>query len=251
VSALYERTGDGAYLPSPLTRGPWDPAAQHGGAPAALIGGALEHPGMRLARVTYELLRPVPLAELALETEVTRPGRRVQLVEARLRAGDELVVRASALRLRRGEGPAAGDPEPSLPPPEGGRAKLGTEPTFANEANDIRFVHGGYDTPGPAATWLRLTVPVVAGEPTSPAQRALAAADFGNGVSAALDWDAWSFINPDLTVYLERDPEGEWIALDAVTRLEPDGTGTAESVLHDERGRFGRAVQALLVQARR
>src|SRR5205807_1272436 len=160
-------------------------------------------------------------------------------------------ARVSGLYERIGDGPAAGDTEPALPPPEGGRAKLGTEPTFANEANDIRFVHGGYDTPGPAATWLRLTVPVVAGEPTSPAQRALAAADFGNGVSAALDWDAWSFINPDLTVYLERDPEGEWIALDAVTRLEPDGTGTAESVLHDERGRFGRAVQALLVQARR
>jgi len=121
VSALYEATTDGAFAPSELTRGsPGRRPAQHGGAPAALIGRALETPGMRLARVTIELVRPVPLTELRLQTEVVRPGRRVgQLVEARLHAGDELVVRALALRLRRGEGPRpAGEP---VEPPPGGR----------------------------------------------------------------------------------------------------------------------------------
>ena len=97
---------------------------------------------------------------------------------------------------------------------------------------------------------MRLTVPVVKGEDPSGAQRALAAADFGNGFSAVLDWDAWAFINPDLTVYLERDPVGEWIALDARTRLNGDGTGLAESVLFDQTGRVGRAVQALLILPR-
>jgi hypothetical protein len=78
----------------------------------------------------------------------------------------------------------------------------------------------------------------------------LAAADFGNGISSVLDWSEHVFINPDLTVHLEREPEGEWIALDARTRIAPDGTGVAESVLSDERGRVGRAVQALLVDRR-
>ena len=92
---------------------------------------------------------------------------------------------------------------------------------------------------------------MVAGEEPSALQRALAAADFGNGVSAALDWSAWAFINPDLTVYLEREPVGPWVGLDAQTRVGPDGIAVAESVLHDERGRIGRAVQALLVEPRR
>jgi hypothetical protein len=78
----------------------------------------------------------------------------------------------------------------------------------------------------------------------------MAAADFGNGVSAVLDWDAFAFINPDLTVYLERDPVGRWIGLDARTRVAADGTALAESVLFDERGRVGRALQSLLVQPR-
>jgi hypothetical protein len=207
---------------------------------------------MRLARVTLELVRPVPLTELRVETEIVRPGKRVRLVEGRLYAGDELVVRALALLIARGEGPAAGAPTPPPPPPGNVRARLGDEDnTFASTANDIRFVRGGYDEPGPGTAWVRLTVPVVAGEQTTPVQRALAAADFGNGFSAVLDWDAWAFVNPDLTVYFERDPEGEWIALEAVTRLAGDGTGVAESVLYDETGRFGRAVQALLVRARR
>jgi len=122
--------------------------------------------------------------------------------------------------------------------------------SFASTANDIRFVRGAYERPGPATAWVRLTVPVVAGEEATGVQRALGAADFGNGFSAVLDWDRWAFINPDLTVYLERDPVGEWIALEAQTRLQPDGTGVAESVLFDQTGRFGRAVQALLIQPR-
>jgi hypothetical protein len=250
VTCLYEPVSGGVYAPTELTRGPWDPRAQHGGAPAALLGGALEADGMRLARLTLELVRPVPLTELRVETEVVRPGRRVQLVEGRVHAGDELVVRGLALRLARAEGPSAG--EPVAPPPPRGeeRSRLGTGRTFAVEANDIRFVRGAYAEPGPATAWVRLTVPVVADRPTTPVQRALAAADFGNGFSAVLEWDAWSFINPDLTVYFERDPVGEWIALDALTRLAGDGTGLAESVLFDERGRFGRAVQALLIQPR-
>jgi Thioesterase-like superfamily len=259
MDALYESLGDGLYRPSDLTRGPWDPGAQHGGAPAALLAGLLERadPGadMRMARITYELLRPVPLADLRAEARVVRPGRRVQLVRAQLSADDQVVVSALALRLRRGQGPSAGGERGAPPGPEKARAERfphedQTQRSFAGVANDIRFVEGHYSEPGPALAWLSLRTPVVAGEPVSGVQRAAAAADFGNGVSAALDWNTYAFINPDLTLYLERDPEGEWIALDAVTRLASDGTGTAESVMSDRAGRIGRAVQGLLVQPR-
>jgi acyl-Coa thioesterase superfamily protein len=75
-------------------------------------------------------------------------------------------------------------------------------------------------------------------------------ADVGNGVSATLDYRRFLFINVDLTVHLERMPAGEWICVDAVTLPQPNGVGTAESVLSDREGRIGRAVQTLLVSGR-
>ena len=107
---------------------------------------------------------------------------------------------------------------------------------------------GHLDRPGPATAWFRLRVPVVAGEVPTPAQRAMAVADFGNGISSELEFGSHLFINPDLTVYLHRDPVGEWVCLDARTRFGPPGTGMAESALWDGRGRIGRAIQSLYVE---
>ena len=261
MTALFVPAGDGLWTPDEATRGPWNPEHQHGGAPAALLGGLIERaePGseLRLARVTIELVRPVPLVPLRAQVEIVRPGKRVQLVEARLLAGDQLVVRALALRLRRDEESAAPPSEDGPPAPgepgDGEELRLPFvhpgQPMFGHDGVEVRYVHGDWGT-GPAFVWIGLRMAVIEGEEPSAAQRALAAADFGNGVSAVLDWGEWAFINPDLTVYLERDPVGRWIGLDAQTRIGPDGTALAESVLHDERGRFGRALQALLVAPR-
>jgi hypothetical protein len=123
-------------------------------------------------------------------------------------------------------------------------------PSFAQEGTDIRYVAGSWASGGPATTWLALRRPVVAGAEPSPVQRALAAADFGNGVSAVLDWERHVFINPDLSVHLARDPQGEWICLDATTTIAPDGTGQTTSTLFDAVGEFGRAAQALYVDRR-
>jgi len=260
TDALFEVVGDDVVRATDLTRGPWDPGAEHGGAPAALIGRAIERtqPGadMRVARVTIELLRPVPLGELRVETEVVRPGRRVQLVAARLWAGDTLAVQALGLRIRRAPGVspavAATDPVPApLPGPEAhARFVVAEGRSFPSDGCELRFARGSFTEAGPAVVWIRLGVPVVAGETPSGLQRALAAADFGNGVSAVLDWDTQVFINPDLTVHLERDPVGEWIGLDAETTIGADGTGQATTTLYDERGRVGRGVQSLYVDRR-
>ncbi|HEU4656097.1 MAG TPA: thioesterase family protein [Capillimicrobium sp.] len=262
--ALYDRVGDGRVRASALTRGPWDPASQHGGAPAALLAGAIEavEPGaeLRVARVTFELLRPVPVDELRVEAELVRPGRRVQLVAARLLHGDAVVVQALALRVRRAAGVAPvvapGGPAPyPLPSADGAHAAAppgssDREPSFATAGVDIRFASGDYRVPGPAFAWIALRAPVVAGADPSPLQRAMAAADFPNGLSSVLDWDEHLFINPDLSVHLERDPVGEWIGLDAETSIGDDGTGQAIATLYDARGRIGRAVQSLYVDRR-
>jgi hypothetical protein len=120
---------------------------------------------------------------------------------------------------------------------------------FAFDAIEIRFVAGAWGG-GPSTAWFRLRRPIVAGEVPSGLQRLAAAGDFGNGMSSILSWDDYLYINPDLTLYVEREPIGEWIGLDAQTRIARDGVGVAESVLYDLRGRVGRATQALLVAPR-
>ena len=113
----------------------------------------------------------------------------------------------------------------------------------------MRFVRGSFAEPGPATAWIRLRVPLVAGEATSALSRVAAAADFGNGVSWVLTReDGYRFINPDLTIYLHRHPAGEWVALEATTSPDPHGVGLAESRLYDERGPIGRSVQSLLIE---
>ncbi len=253
TAALFEQA-DGHLVATELTTGPWDPRAQHGGAPAALIMRALEalpapH-GLALARVTYELLRPVPVGALALSAEVVRPGRRVQMLEASLRELDGTeVVRARAVQVRRAQSAVdTGRGEPPAGPETGndGGFRPRRRPMFAPDAIELRFVRGSFGG-GDATAWFHLHVPVVAGEEPTPLQRLAAAADFGNGISSPLSWDEYLFINPDLTVYIEREPAGEWIGLEATTRIAPGGIGLSESVLYDTRGRVGRALQSLLV----
>ena len=256
MSAFYERDGD-AFVPSELTRGPWDPGAQHAGPPSALLGRAVEAEGTLIGRMTIEVLRPVPLAPLAVTSGVIRPGRNVELLEAALYeagGGDRPpIARATAWRLRTDDGVAALDSGPPPPGPEAG----GERPFFPtgqdvgyHTAMDYRFVDGGFIEPGPARVWLRMRQPLVAGEPVSPLARVLVAADSGNGVSAALDYRRHLFINTELSVHLVREPAGEWVLLDAITYVGPHGVGLSESVLYDETGRLGSAAQTLLVRRR-
>jgi len=258
---VFTAAEDGLFTPSAHARGPWDPRALHGGAPAALITAAFERlqPGaeLQIARLGFEYLRPVPLAPLALSTRIVRPGRRVQELAAELSAGDEVVCRASALRVRE---IAAGVPladegeERPMAAPESGRPvefslNGSDEPSFAASSMEMRWLEDPW-APGPARVWMRLRRPLLAGAETSPLARLAASADFGNGVGAALPFDRFLFINADLSIHLQRQPRGEWIGLHARTLLHPGGTGLAESVLHDRGGPVGRAFQTLVVEPR-
>ena len=257
MEAFFIAHGD-AFAATAFTRGPWDPGAQHGGPPSALIGRALERceprEEMRIARVTFDILRPVPIATLRVEARLVRPGRSVELLEATLRdeAGTDL-VRATAWRIRTSDTGIEAHEEPPPPGPEDGahRPFFPTgEDVGYHTAMEFRFVAGAFLEPGPATVWMRARVPVVAGEEPTPLQRVLVAADSGNGASATLDWRDHLFINCDLTVHLARHPVDEWVCLDAVTQPEPDGVGIADTALYDTRGKIGRAVQSLLVAKR-
>jgi hypothetical protein len=264
------------YIPTELTRGPWDANSQHAGPPAALIGREIARLGREgereLGRVTYEILRPVPIAPLTVDARVVRPGRAVELVEASLADADGEVIRARAWLLRRGDvdipsglssddGPGALGTSPStlrpgFAPPGPDEAEPGRFPDTGQDvgyhtAMEYRFVRGGFVEPGPAVAWMRMRVRLVDDEEPTPLERVLVAADSGNGVSSTLDWSRFRFINVDLSVHLHRPISGEWVCLDAITIPERSGIGIADTALYDERGPIGRADQTLLVDARR
>ena len=261
-TAVYAQQ-DGGWLPSVLSRGPWDPRAQHGGAPSALLAhlaeSALPEPGWQLARLSVELIKPVPVAPLTVRQQ-THPGRSTTRMTIDLYADDALVARAHAL-LVRGQAfelpPAlpGWSPAQLLPHPsecsEGVRIPgMPTGVSFHQSAMDHRVAQGDITRPGPAAAWFRLTVPLVQDQPTSPAMRAAAAADFGNGLSWVLPLDRFLFANADLSLHLHRPPEGEWIGLMSETQAHGGGVGTTLSRLYDVQGPIGVAVQTLVLRER-
>jgi hypothetical protein len=251
--ALYT-TDDDRLVPTELTRGPWAADAQHGGPVAALIMRAVEGyespVPVQVSRVTVDLLRPAPLEPLVVSSRLVRPGKRVQLIEATVSAGATEIARGLALRIR--TAPIAVPAGAAGPPPEIGPEQVtaasrppGQPMAFHLDGVEMRFLRGRFAEPGPGVVWMRLTVPVVAGEISSPMQRLAALADFGNGISALVPFDTHTFINPDLTVAVFRSPVDEWIGLDATTRLGSDGVGQATSILFDRVGPVGHAVQSL------
>lgn len=258
ADALFERVGADRYRATAASVGPWDPRALHGGAPSALLAGLLEDAVAEIGdfvpvRVTIELLRPVPVGvDVEVAATVRRPGRKVCVADVTMTLDGEPLM-AATLQGIRSEPLDHGwrDERPALPGPQTGVAQVvAGPPVFHNSAVEHRYLYGtSFEGRGPATDWIRLRVPVVAGEATSPLQRVAAAADFGNGISGLFPMEEITFINPDLSIFLTRLPVGEWVCLDAVTRVGPSGTGMAESVLYDEEGPIGRAVQMLLMEA--
>lgn len=256
TEAFYEPVDDGVVRATRHTTGPWDPGAQHAGPPAALLGGAMQAVvPAPLARVTFEILRPVPIAELRVDTDVVRPGRSVTLVEGTLSDDDGPCLLGRAWGIRTADvGLDVPAPDPVLPGPD-----EGTEESFFevgvdvgwHTAMELRFLSGGaFGEHGPAVMWGRPRVDLVAGRPWHPVERVLALADAGNGASAAADVREWMFINTELSAHLHRHPEGEWVALDAHSVYEPHGVGAAFSTVHDVRGPIGRAAQSLFLGPR-
>jgi acyl-coenzyme A thioesterase PaaI-like protein len=286
-TSLFTLTGDtvvptglarGPWSPDTLHGGPVAALLAHELATAAPgpVPGALFP-----ARLTMELFRPVTFDPHRVTTRVVRPGRRVQVIEATLtracpsggeRTVDDAVVARAMLQqiehravalpddLEHINGPERRPPSPEqLPPrtppvdprsatPDGGR-EAGL--MFHVDAIEHRSADDLLVERGRATDWIRVRADLFPGTPLTRFERVAAAADFGNGISNVLPFDDYVFVNPDLSLHLFRLPIDEWVCLDAVTRigLEPgDGSvGLAESVLFDRRGRFGRALQSLLV----
>ncbi|MEZ4217087.1 MAG: thioesterase family protein [Myxococcota bacterium] len=259
--ALFVRRGD-LYEPTPLAHGPWAAGFLHGGPVLGLLAhGAERHRpsgDVVAARLTVDLHRPVPMAPLELATRVVREARRIALVDVALRAAGREVARASALFARASDAPAR---EPfggaTVPPPgpEGlpttAIVPKGTSPSvppgFHREAW-VRWA-GAPDSDAPAA-WMRLPMALVADAACTPFERAATLADLGNAIAGVVRRRGPGahapYINPDATLYLEREPRSEWIALAPVALSETDGVGLVALALFDEHGAIGRAASTRL-----
>jgi hypothetical protein len=246
-------------LSTPLSSGPWNAQHQHGAAPTSLICWAVERiptlAPMQVARITVDLLRPVPVAPLAIKTDILREGRKIQLCQVQLFADGVEVTRATVLKIRSTSLslPDTVKDEPVMyPSPEESREpkKDTTGLNAFTTGVQMRFAKGGFRRPGPAAVWFRADRPIVSGAAITPLMRAAIASDYCNGTSTMLDFHHWTFINGDLNINLARMPIGEWILLDAESYVGPNGVGIAFARLGDTQGYFGRAVQSMVIEPR-
>jgi hypothetical protein len=218
---------------------------------------ARQHGLTHFGRLTANLLRPLPIAELEIEVTTDYSGRNAAHYSARLWGGGKELALFTALVQRENElalpDDLDGHPLPQAPksPAESaiqrmpfGRRLPGYGDLVENRIASGRFFRSR------CAAWFRLQRPLVEDEDPSGYQRVAVAADSGNGISAVLDFERYVFVNSDLTINLLRRPLGQWICVDARTLLASNGCGLAESQLFDETGLIGRATQSLSVRAR-
>lgn len=257
MAAFYRRLAVDRYLSTENTVGPWNAHSQHLGPPSALLVRELEgcepRADMVLSRVVFDVLGPVPVAELEVSALVTRPGRSVELLTAELAHDGRTVLRAQAWRTRRGDtASVTSDFSGMLPePPACPRMTLPENWSCGYlDAVDWRSVDGDMMTPGDAIVWGKPLVPTVEDEETTALQRLFTIADSASGVSSRLDIGKWFAINTDLAVHLHREPQGAWFALEAETVIGPNGFGVASSVVHDLLGPVARTAQSLFVRER-
>lgn len=256
--AFYVPVG-GLLTPTALCIGPWDARFQHGGPPAALLARAAlaEAPdGFGLARLTVDLLRPIPLAPLRARASSTRVGRTVAWLDAELvDADDRVLARAWAVVIRR-QGlslPEPSEPSRPIPPSPDGVAPFVfpffPAPIAYHRGVEVRVVRGRWPR-NTCTAWMRLTAPLVAGEPTAPALALIALADACNGLAPAVLDLQTTFINADLTVHLGREPTGDHFAFAARSHADPSGVGLVQAAVFDAAGEIGRTAQSLVIARR-
>lgn len=238
--------------------GPWSPDMLQGSATTALMTREVERlaraSGFAVRRLTFDLWRPAGMRAFRLATEMLRDGRKAKTVQVRLLDGDLEIGRCTALlTVQGGESPA----DPFSKDSADAAPETGTPPpAFAQKWSryfqnvSVRLIEGALEKAGPAAAWMRLDAPIVEGETNTPLLQAVQAADFASGVGQIVDMREWTFINPEISLYFFRPPEGDWILIRSRTRAGADGAGLTMASLSDRKGPFAEVLQAMTFERR-
>lgn len=252
--AFYQQVDDDRFDSSALTAGPWSPDSQHAGPPSALLVRAMERvespAAVRLARVSVDVLGPIPVAPLDIEVRTVRPGRSVELLEATasIDGRPALVARGWRMRPTPEDFPVHGDhsgPAASRAPRERGAMMSFAHGEGYLSVVDFSFDSGSGDALGPAEAWGRSTIDLIDGETMTGWQHTVLVADSASGVSLATDPLTYPAINCDLVVSLHREPDVGWVHLSTETVGGPGAGAMTDTLLSDDHGRIGRSVQNL------
>lgn len=263
IDCLFHRQpGDGEYevfASTDGTRSNWDPEIQHGSPPLALLTKAIENlasgTGLRIGRLTLDILGAIPVTSVRVRAWVERPGSRISLMMAEMVTGRadgtrRAVARVSAWLLAPSDTrDAATDRYPPLVEGEATAVAHAWQgaPGYLETVSWRRQVVPEGASP---EVWLSPLVPLVDSEPTTPLQRLAMVVDSANGIGAALDPDRFVFMNTDTAVHLHRLPTGEDFGLRARGSIGPDGIGVTTAEIFDRQGFIGTCAQTLLVQRR-
>jgi len=255
--SFFLREGE-AFVSTELTRGPWSNAHQHGGPPSALLARAAEAYGADaadffVARLTVDYFKPIPIAPLTVAVAPQKLGKTAQRLTLTLFHQGEELSRATALRIRKKKGSPLSSRPPALPSPEG--LPSFTFSFFQSDVGyhrgiELRYLAGRFGD-NAVKGWMRQTAPLVKGEEPSGLQRVVLLADAESGICNALDVRRFTFVNPDLTVLLDREVQGEWLCFDVLSTASELGVGLAQSAVYDAFGPVGRSAQTLVIEERR
>ena len=208
----------GRFIPTEHARGPWDPQALHGGAPAALIAAAFEphEPAAemrdRAARLRVPAPDPVRAADASRRASCgpdaacrsSRPSCTPTAARSSWSAAPARCAsrpsRRSCRELPDGAARDASDAGAGAGArPSTSRSNGRRRASFAASAMEMRWLDEPWAL-GPGRVWMRLRQPLAArraGDARSRGWRPRA--DFGNGISASLPFERFLFINADLT----------------------------------------------------
>ena len=260
TASFYRRIDETTFRPTEHAQGVWRPTEQHMGPASGLLTHALEtafpREDVQLCRISFDILGVIAAEDTTVEVELRRPGRTIEMLEARLEVGGRTAIRATGWRLARADTTVvAGGAADPLPNPE-------AWPSWRLDSD----WQGGYistldgrahpeSEPGRAQAWLRTNTTLIEGERVSDLVDFTTLVDTANGVGARVPPRDWMFPNTDLTIHYFRtpsfsgsDPDDRWVGFDTTATFGPDGVGLTSSALFDAHGQVGRAEQILTVR---
>jgi hypothetical protein len=247
------REGD-IFQPTPMARGFWGPTPNlHARVMIGLFAHEIERlygePAFLPARLTVDLYKLPDLSPLSVATRLVRQGGRIKVVEAEMFSNGVSAARASCQLLKRTEQPAAPiwtRPPWDAPPPS---AVARPDPPPLLGRWEMRPINPQPSSLVARRTWLREVRQLIAGEAYTPFSRVATGVDYTSPTSN-MSLDGLDFINSDVTLYLHREPVGEFIGYEVTDHQSREGVAIGHCTLHDVEGPVGFSSCAALAQRR-
>lgn len=253
--AYFQRLDANRFAPTEHVGGAWNAEEQHVAPVFGLLAHALEEDHrarharpLQLARLSYDILGPLPLGPVEIALATVRPGRSIELMEGRLSHGGRTAI------LVRGwfaaQYPTAPFAASAFPPITSPEEMAPWDATRIWPGGFIASIEGrrAEARAGAATGWLRSDLSLISGETVSATARLMGLVDVANGVAPLVSPKEVAFPNLDLTVHFFREPSDQWLGLQTGVSIGPAGLGLTHSVLHDLAGPFGTASQLLTVR---